>query len=183
MRKLSILILIIGLYTASFAQDRFISKTGHVWFYSKTPVEVIEAHNNQVASVISTKTGSLAFEIVNKSFKFERALMEEHFNENYMESGKFQKSTFSGKFVDFDVKNFSKDGSYKVNVEGDLTIHGVKKHIKTPGTIEVKGGKIVAKSKFIVKPEDYGIEIPGLVRDKIGKNMDVNVDIIYSPGK
>jgi len=183
MRKLCILILFWGLYTAAFAQDKYFSKTGHVWFYSKTPVEVIEAHNNQVASVISTKTGSLAFEIINKSFKFERALMEEHFNENYIESGKFPKSTFSGKFTDFDVTNFSKEGSYKVNVEGDLNIHGVKKHIKTPGTIDIKGGKIYAKSKFIVKPEDYGIEIPGLVRDKIGKNMDITVDIIYSPNK
>ena len=183
MKKISIIILFIGLYTAAFAQDRYISKNGHVWFYSKTPVEVIEAHNNQVASVISTKTGSIAFEMVNKSFKFERALMEEHFNENYMESGKFPKSTFSGKFSDFDVNNFTKDGSYKVTVDGDLTIHGVKKHIKQPGTIDVKGGKIYAKAKFSVKPEDYGIEIPGLVRDKIGKNMDVTVDITYSPNK
>lgn len=165
------------------AQNKYIAKTGHVWFHSEAPLETIEAHNNQAASVIDIKAGTIAFEIIIKSFKFEKALMEEHFNENYMESGKFPKSVFTGKFVDFDVNNFSKDGSYKAKVEGDLTIHGVKKHIVSEGTVEVKKGVITAKSLFKVSPEEYGIQIPAMAKDKIAKTLDIHVDIKYDKKK
>ena len=180
MKKIFIIAFLLTSITM-FAQDKFISRTGHVWFYSQTPLETIEAHNNQVASVIDTKQNTIAFAIINKSFKFERALMEEHFNENYMESGKYPKSTFSGKFSDFDPANFSKNGTYTVTVSGSLTIHGVTKQISQKGTLEISGSSIHAKSKFDIKPEDYNIQIPGLVRDKIGKSMSTTVDIVYSP--
>ena len=183
MKIASFLALALIMFCNLNAADKYITKTGHIWFYSKTPMEVIEAHNNQAASVIDIKTGSIAFNLIIKSFKFERALMEEHFNENYIESAKFPKSTFNGKFTNFDKSNFTKNGIYKVNVEGDLNIHGVAKHVKTPGSIEVKDGKIYAKSKFSVKPEDYNIQIPGIVRDKIGKNMEITVDLVYEPFK
>ena len=107
--------------------------------------------------------------------------MEEHFNENYMESSIYPKSTFSGKFTNFDVSNFRKNGKYNVVVEGDLKIHGVKKHVKENGTIEVKDGKIKTIATFRVKPEDYKIEIPGLVRDKIASSIEINVEITYEP--
>lgn len=181
MKTILILLLMTGLACGLTAQDRYISKNGHIWFYGKTPLETIEAHNNQVASLIDIKKGEIAFNVIIKSFKFERALMEEHFNENYIESGKFPKSTFTGIFQNFDLSNFAKNGKYNVNIEGDLTIHGVKKHITQTGTIEVKDGKILAKSKFFVKPEDYDIQIPSLVRDKIAAKMEINVDIQYDP--
>ena len=165
------------------AQEKYISKTGHIWFYSKTPFEIIEAHNNQVATVINTQKGTLAFDLLNKSFKFERALMEEHFNENYMESEKYPKSTFSGKFSDFDVSNFSKPGKYQVVVEGNLTIHGVSKQVKENGTLEIKNGKIHAKAKFNIKPSDYKIQIPSLVKDKFASSMETTIDITYEPVK
>lgn len=172
------ILLLCGAISAS-ATDKLTSKNGFIGFYSKTSLETIDAKNNQVASVLDTKTGSIAFSLINKSFKFPKALMEEHFNENYMESSKYPKSTFSGKLLDFDTALLSTDGSYKVNVEGKLTIHGVTKQIKVPGTIEVKDGTVLAKSKFNVVPEDYGIEIPSLVRDKIGKQMAITVEIKY----
>lgn len=183
MKKLILVLLALSIATVANAQEKYISRTGHIWFYSKTPVEVIEAHNNQVATVINTTKGTIAFDLLIKSFKFERALMEEHFNENYMESGKYPKCTFSGKFVNFDVSSFRKNGSYKVTIEGDMTMHGITKHISNPGTIEVKDGKILARSKFNIKPEDYNIQIPGLVRDKIASNMETTVDIMYEPYK
>jgi len=183
MKKAIIIILIFGLYAVSNGQDKYMSKTGHVSFYSKTPMEVIEAHNNQVATVINIKEGTIAFNLIQKAFKFERALMEEHFNENYMESSKFPKCTFSGKFKDFDLVNFKNTGSYKVVIEGDMNMHGVTKHIKTNGTIDVKNGKIYGKSKFNIKPEDYGIQIPGIVKDKIASTMEISVDITYVPFK
>ncbi len=180
MKVLFYFLMLFGISANLLSAERYISKNGHIWFYSKTPLEVIEAHNNQVASVIDPAKNAIAFNVIIKSFKFERALMEEHFNENYMESEKFPKSTFSGQFVGFDPANFKKNGQYNVTIEGNLTIHGVTKKIKQSGTIEVKGNQIIAKSKFNIKPEDYGIAIPALVRDKIAANMQVNVDITYT---
>ena len=169
--------------SAMFAQDKYFSKTGHVWFYGKTPLEVIEAHNNQVATIINKKTGDIAFDMIMKSFKFEKALMEEHFNENYVNSSKFPKCTFKGKIVDFDSKIFTKEGTSKVTVEGDMTLHGVTKKIKADGTMELKDGKVFAKAKFKVRNADFNIEIPDLVKDKIPAVMDVNVDIVYDQKK
>ena len=173
----------LGIVFTTNAQDKYISKSGHIWFYSKTALEVIEAHNNQVATVIDIKKGEIAFNLLMKSFKFERALMEEHFNENYMESSKYPKCTFSGKFIGFDDDNFKKSGTYNTTVEGDMTMHGVTKHIKQTGTVEVKDGVLKIKSKFNIKPEDFNIQIPGIVRDKIASSMQVTVDCILIPFK
>ena len=167
----------------SFGQAKFLSRAGHIWFYSKTPMETIEAHNNQVASFIDISKNTIAFEVLNKSFKFERALMEEHFNENYMESEKFPKAQFKGQFSNIKDINFSKDGVYNTVIEGDLTIHGVTKHITQKGTIEIAKGKITAKAKFGIKPEDYNIVIPAVVKEKIANPLDVTVDITYDPMK
>jgi polyisoprenoid-binding protein YceI len=123
----------------------------------------------------------MVFQVLIKSFHFERALMEEHFNENFIESDKFPKSIFKGKITNLSAVNFSKNGTYEVTVEGDLTIHGVTNKISTGGTIEVVTGGINASSKFKLVPEDYKITIPGVVRDKINKDFDVTVTIKYSP--
>ena len=109
--------------------------------------------------------------------------MEEHYNEKYMESDKYPKITFKGKIKDLSKVNFSKDGVYQVIVDGDLSLHGVTKTISEPGTIEVKGSEINAKSNFSVVPEDYKIEIPGLVREKIAKTIPITVDMNYKPKK
>lgn len=161
----------------SFSQDKFISKKGHIWFFSHTPVENIEAHNNESAMVLDVKTGDISVQLLMKSFKFQRALMEEHFNENYIESSKFPKGEFKGKIKNITEIDFSKNGSYKVTVEGNLTMHGVSKNISEKGTIEVKDGKLMVKAKFTVIPRDFAISIPDLVKDKIAKSMEVNVDV------
>ena len=161
------------------AQDKYLCKHGHIWFYSHTPMEDVEAHNNEAASVITASTGDIVYQVLIKSFKFKRALMEEHFNENYMESDMYPKSDFKGKIVNLKDINFAKPGVYKATVEGDLTIHGKKNRIKHDGTIEVKDGKLLVKAKFSVVPQDYGIEIPSAVRDKIAKSMAVTVDMVY----
>ncbi|MCB2205083.1 YceI family protein [bacterium] len=179
---LLILALLLTVATAG-AQDKYISKNGHVWFYSQTPLETIEAHNHEVASILTPSTGELAFQLLIKAFKFDRALMEEHFNENYMESSKYPKSDFRGTITNLDDINFSKDGTYKATVEGKLTIHNKTNSVKETGTIKVSKGTIRISAKFDVKPEDYGIEIPGVVRDKIAKSFEVTVDMTYKPYK
>jgi hypothetical protein len=165
------------------AQDKYITKTGHIWFYSHTPMEDIEAHNKQVATILDTKSGEMVFTALMKSFEFKRALMQEHFNENYVESDKFPKAQFKGKITNLSQINFSKEGIYNADVEGDLTIHGVTKKITAKGTFEVKEGKILAKAKINIVPQDYGIEIPSLVKEKFAESMETSIDLVYEPMK
>jgi len=107
--------------------------------------------------------------------------MEEHFNENYLESEKYPKSTFKGKISNLSSVNFAKNGTYDVTVEGDLMIHNVTNRVTIKGTIEVLTGGLKADSKFNIVPEDYKVEIPGVVRDKIDKNLQVTVSMKYAP--
>jgi len=162
------------------AQNIYMTKTGKVSFYSraKSP-EKVEADNNEVSSVLNTQTGDMVFAILVKSFHFERALMEEHFNENYVESSKYPKSTFKGSITNISTVNFSKDGTYPVTVEGDLTLHGVTKKVSSKGSVTVKAGKISAYSKFEIKLKDFNVSIPSLVADKISEEIDITVDCKY----
>jgi hypothetical protein len=180
MKRLLFLLFFLNIVVALNAQ-KFMTKNGYIGFYSHTPMEDIKADNNQVVSVLDTSTGDLVFQALIKSFHFDRALMEEHFNENYMESDKIPKSMFKGKITNLSSVNFSKSGSYEVTVEGDLTIHDVTNKISTKGTIEVVSGGINANSKFKIVPEDYKITIPGVVRDKFDKAMEVTVAMKYTP--
>jgi polyisoprenoid-binding protein YceI len=180
MKRLFFSLIILSLVTSVNAQ-KFMTKNGFISFYGHTPMEDIKADNNQVASVLDISTGDLVFQVLIKSFHFDRALLEEHFNENYMESDKFPKATFKGKITNLQSINFTKNGTYDVTVEGDLTIRDATNKINAKGTIEVITGGINANSKFIISPEDYKINIPGVVREKIAKNLEVTVTIKYSP--
>src|SRR5688572_15995215 len=132
------------------AQDKFFTKSGKISFYSKASLENIEAHNKTVACVLDTKTGNVQFAVMMKAFEFEKALMQEHFNENYVESHKFPKAEFKGQLVNYADINFSKDGKYPAKVKGKLTMHGVTRDVETTGTIVVKSGKIDADAVFTV---------------------------------
>jgi hypothetical protein len=181
MKKITLLLAII-LAASTFADaQKYMTKNGFIGFYSHTPMEDIKADNNQVAGVLDTGTGEMVFQVLIKSFHFEKALMEEHFNENYMESEKYPKSTFKGKITNLSSVNFSKSGLYDVTVEGDLTLHNVTNKVNAKGTIEVITGGINANSKFNIAPEDYKIEIPSVVREKISKNLEVTVSMKYTP--
>jgi hypothetical protein len=131
--------------------------------------------------LLDVSTGEMVFQALIKSFHFDRALMEEHFNENYMESDKFPKSVFKGKITNLASIDFSKPGTYDAIVEGDLTIRDATNKITTKGTIEVTSGGINANAKFNIVPEDYKINIPGVVREKINKNLEVTVAMKYTP--
>ena len=152
-----------------------------IHFLSKSELEDIEATNKMAQTAMNAATGKVQVKVRIKAFKFKSAFMEEHFNENYMESPKYPKSGFKGKITNFDQINFSADGSYPAEVSGKLTIHGVTRDIAAKGTIVVKDGKFSVQSAFIVKPEDYNIEIPKLVRDNIAKEIKVSVDCRYEP--
>ena len=180
MKRLFLMIFLLNILLALNAQ-KYMTKNGYIGFFSHTSLEDIKGDNNQVAAIIDISTGEMVFQALIKSFHFDRALMEEHFNENYMESDKFPKSSFKGKITNLSSVDFSKKGTYSVSVEGDLTIHDVTNKISTKGTIEVITGGINANSKFNIVPEDYKIVIPGVVRDKIDKNLEVTVSMKYTP--
>ncbi|MEI7663576.1 MAG: YceI family protein [Bacteroidota bacterium] len=137
----------------------------------------MEAHNNQVNSVLDAATGDFVFKVLLKSFEFEKALMQEHFNENYVESDKYPNSLFVGKVTNIKDVNFSKDGSYDVVVDGKLTLHACTNNVRTKGTFEVKQGKVIGKATFIIALADYKITIPGAVVNNISKTVDITVDV------
>ena len=180
MKHLVILFFLLSIAFAVNAQ-KYMTKNGYIGFFSHTPMEDIKGDNNQVAGVLDISTGDMVFQALVKSFHFDRALMEEHFNENYMESDKFPKSSFKGKITNLSSVNFSKNGTYDVSVEGDLTIRDVTNKISTKGTMEIITGGINANSKFNIVPEDCKINIPGVVREKINKNLEVTVTMKYVP--
>ncbi len=161
--------------------QKLITKTGHIWFYSKTPLEEIEAHNRQVVSTIDPTTGEINFLLLVKSFEFKRSLMQEHFNENYMESDKYPKASFKGKIANLDKINFKKDGVYPAEVSGDMTIHNVTKPFSGKGTLEVKGTSVIANAKFTTTPQTYDIAIPSVVQDKIAKEIEITIEATYAP--
>ncbi len=181
MKRLITLILISTVSILGFSQSVFMTRNGQVSFFSKTQMENIEGTNNEVTSMIDTSKGDIVFAVLVKSFRFEKALMEEHFNENYLESTKFPKATFQGKFTNTQSINFTKDGTYTSTVEGDLTMHGVKQRQTATGTITVKNGKISAVSTFTIKLADYKIERPSLVADKISETIEIRVNCQYEP--
>jgi polyisoprenoid-binding protein YceI len=151
------------------------TRAGFVGFYSKTALEDIKAENNQVYAIIDAGKQNLAFQLLLKGFVFTKELMQEHFNENYVESDKYPKASFSGAYTG--NVQLNKDGVYQVTVKGNLTLHNATKAIETRATIEVKNGHLLGQAEFKVKPEDFNISIPSVVRDKIDKDMTVKVNI------
>lgn len=176
--KFSILILIF-LSTMGVSQNTYITKNATIDFFSSTIVEDIKAINSEVVSFIKTETGEINFGVSIKSFVFENSLMQEHFNENYMESDKFPNAKFKGKITDPENIDFNKTGIYPVHISGEITIHGVTKTIDTKGIFTIKGKKISTKAFLKIKPKDFDIEIPLIVRDKIAKILDVNINAEY----
>jgi hypothetical protein len=163
------------------AQDKYITKTGHVWIHSKTPVKEIEAHNRQITSIFDIKTGDIVVSAFLIDFKFDNQLVEEHFNENYVESAKYPKVKFKGKVLDIASIDFTKNGTYKLVYEGVMEMHGKSVPLKHEATAEVKDGKIKANGFFTITAEQFAIIIPEIVKDKIQKDVEVNVEFIFTP--
>jgi len=179
MKKMQLILLALLCTQLTNAQDLFITRHGLVSFFGKTPLENIDASNNEASSVLNVQTGDIGFAVLIKGFHFEKALMEEHFNENYMESDKLPKASFKGRISNLASVNLSKDGTYPVNAGGEITLHGVTRKITVSGTIVVKNGLPQVLAKFKLAPKDYNIKIPGIVADKIAETMNVSVDCQY----
>ncbi|MEH0157884.1 YceI family protein [Limibacter armeniacum] len=181
MKQILTVLILSLLCTIANAQDIFHTKTGTIRFFSDAPLEDIEAINESVISFINISSGEMVFKVPIQQFQFDKSLMEEHFNENYMESEKYPNASFKGTFKGIQKETLNDGQNYPVTVTGDLTIHGVTKSYTTEGNISMTDGKLQASSVFMVKLEDHKIKIPQVVFQNIAEEVEVTVTLNYTP--
>jgi polyisoprenoid-binding protein YceI len=164
-----------------FGQGKYLTNTGKINFYSHTVIEDIKAENQDVSSVIDAASGEVAVIVKMTDFQFEKKMMQEHFNENYVESERYPKATFTGRILNNSEVDYSSYGVTEVRVEGELTIHGKTTEVSAEGSIEVHSGGIIARTKFHLNPEDYDIRIPKVVRRNIAEKLEISVELNCQP--
>ncbi len=180
MKKFAFLVLALGAFVTTASAQLYKSESRSVKFYSHTALEDITAVDTTASMVLNSATGDVIVTInVKKGFQFPNQLMEDHFNENYMESEKFPTATFKGKINE--KVDYKKDGTYNVTITGTLGIHGVNQSRTFPGTIVVKNGKVTIDCKFMVAMKDHNIDIPSAVGAKIAESVEVTVHAIMIP--
>ena len=180
MKHVFTIVFLLALIVSVDAQDKYISKNGYVKFFSSAPLEDIEAENNKVQSIVDLAANEVVISIPIQSFEFDKSLMKEHFNENYLESEKFPKATFKGKY-DAGKQLAAKDiGTYTVAASGELTIHGITRPLLTKVTLSITESGVRAKTKFDIRIADFDIEIPRIVFKNIAEVVEVTADMQYA---
>jgi hypothetical protein len=177
MKKTFFIILFILTFSNLLAQDKILTKTGTTTFEASIPsFEEVKATNKNSGCIVNIKTGEIVGLILIKGFKFKLALMEEHFNENYMESSKYPKAVFKGKIIDFSWEKIS-ETPMQYEISGAMDIHGATKEITIQAKVYKKGNSTIINSDFILNTDDFNIDLPLLIRSKVAKK--VNVTIYY----
>ncbi|HZH70758.1 MAG TPA: YceI family protein [Flavobacteriaceae bacterium] len=173
--------LFLMLYFSGLAQsqEQFFTRQGYVSFYSHTPVEDIKADNNQVLSIVDFSTGQIAITILMKSFTFEKALMQEHFNENYVESDKYPKANFTGTITNLEALKNGENGVAQIS--GQLTIKDATNPVIIESKVIIENDTITFLGKFIVTVADFNIKIPAIVRRNIAKEVEVSFNFVHHP--
>ncbi|AZJ34085.1 YceI family protein [Tenacibaculum singaporense] len=170
----SLLIILLFLSQNIFCQ-KYYTRTGNTEFKASVDTfEPVEAKNKSTSVILNTETGEIASLLLIKAFRFRLALMQEHFNENYMNSDKYPKATFKGKIHDFNIDEIVSEKEYKIT--GILNVRGIDKEIITTAKIIKTGNKIFLNSTFSVKPQDFKIKIPSIVRNKIAKSVIITIN-------
>ena len=157
-------------------KDIYFTRSGSVSFFSSTPIEDIRAINEQTTCVLDLKTGDVSFRIPIRGFIFKNGLMQEHFNENYLESDTYPNASFTGSIEAWKDITLS-ETLQPVSLKGTMTIHGVSKEIAESGNILMKEDRVIGAATFKINVADYKIEIPKILRENIAKVVDVSVDI------
>ncbi|CAM1346043.1 YceI family protein [Tenacibaculum crassostreae] len=179
---LRITVLLFLFISQSIFSQKYFTRTGNTEFKASIDAfEPVEAKDNSTTVVLDTKNGDIAALLLIKAFKFKVALMQEHFNENYMDSDTYPKATFSGKLVNFNFSEINSEKNY--TIKGKLTIKGISKDIETVGKLKKIDSKIFLSSSFTVSPEEFNIKIPSIVRKKIAKNVIINLNYELSEKK
>jgi len=177
----NLVLIIVSLLSSSLAlAQKYSSKTGQVSFEASVPLfEDVSAKDNNNIVILNADTGEIASVSAVKNYKFTVKLMEEHFNENYAESAKYPKATFTGKLVNFD-KNKLSASPQKYTVQGKLNFHGVDKAVASSATVYAKDGKIYMQGGFVARPADHNVTIPKMVSKKVAENVNVKYDYVLS---
>ncbi|KRD58738.1 hypothetical protein ASE40_20725 [Flavobacterium sp. Root935] len=171
--KKAILITMLYVYAIGLSQEKMISKTGKITFEASVPsFEEVKATNTNVTFVLNPATGEIASLALMKGFRFKVALMEEHFNENYIESDKYPKATFKGKIENFDSNSLT-SGPKDFTIKGTLQLHGKSREISTTARLSMSGSGISIVSNFTVNASDFNIEIPSLVKNKLSNKINI----------
>lgn len=174
-RNLSILLTIL-MVNFCFGQDLYQTTSAELEFYSEAPIENIQAESNNGISVINLETGAIAFQVKINTFQFEKALMQEHFNENYMESEKFPKASFKGEMRNLDISN---NKEQEIVLKGTLRIRGVMRDVEIPANFQLNNNQIKLSTTFIVACRDYDIKIPKLLWKNIAEKIQVQLNAKY----
>jgi|SRR6218665_2486982 len=180
MKKIVLSILALAFSSGLFAQI-YIAKTCEISFFSASPLENIEAVNKACKPILNTATNDLQMKVVVTAFQFDKPLMQEHFNENYMETEKFPNAIFKGKINE--KIDWTKDGEYKVTVTGKLTMHGVEKERTVEGVVKIKGTEITLTSKFNIHIADHAIKVPSLYVETIAEDVETKINAVLEPYK
>ena len=178
MNRIYTFIVFLFLVQINVAQDKFFTKEGYVSFFSHTIVEDIKADNNQVLSIVDRTTGEIVIQLLMRSFQFKKALMQEHFNENYVESYKYPKATFKGNILN---NNETDEGDFETEISGVLSVHGKEKEISTMTKVTKNKDELILTGHFMVKVADFDIKIPGIVANNIAKNIEITFELKYKP--
>lgn len=167
------LIIAFGISTQySNAQKQLSTKNAVIRFVAKDDKDIDAINNKAVARLESN--GSLSFIMLLKDFHFENDLMQDHFNEDYVESDKYPRAFFNGQITNFKTVNLTKDGKYPVQVSGNMQVHGTNKNVQTNGILEVSGKTIKANAKFTVRLKDFNIG--GLMIKMVADEIDIDVN-------
>jgi hypothetical protein len=178
-KTILVTILFLGIAPSVIAQKVFLATGGMAYFFSATPLENIEAKSQSMTSVLTTGSNKIQFTIPMRTFKFDKSLMEEHFNEKYVESEKYPKAAFKG--VINEVIDWSRDTVASVTATGTFDLHGVTKEITEKGTLKIVGDKINLVVAFDIPLADYKIRIPKVVTKSIAEVIRVNIDCDFIP--
>lgn len=179
MKQILSFVLMLTFFVNANAQKMYSTKSGQIKFNASSPLETIKAVNNQADSRWLESNGQIVFSVLIKGFKFENQLMEDHFNENYMESGKFPKAEFKGFINDIQHIDLVNPGGNEISADGTLTIHGVSQKVKATGSLTVlSSGKIMLKSEIKIKLKDYNIS-GNMIGSKIAPDATISVYCIY----
>ena len=159
--------------------QKYFTRGGEITFVSEAPLENIEAKNSKAMSVIDISTGKMEWGVLIRAFQFEKALMQVHFNENYMDSANHPKATFKGFITNIESVDFKTSGTYTADIEGIMNIKGEEKEMTASGVFEVSDEGISGITSFALSLSDFNIEIPGVVKDNIAKDVEVTIRANY----
>lgn len=174
------LLLLLILTNPALGQERLRTSEGMITFDASSPLEDIVAVNNQVNGILDLQTGEIAVVLLIKDFKFRKKLMQEHFNENYMESERYPKAIFSGKISSFSLENIDNEGQ-AFPISGELTMHGVTQSLEDTIQLKQNGKDIMCSMNFIVRTEDHKIKVPRILFKKVAQEVNVRAELTLSP--